>query len=67
MHSSLAMASIWALLSSFRAERIFTVVSVKVRFLLPSSILRMVLAARGAQEPFSIRPMVRFWKFRSVR
>ena len=36
-------------------------------FLLPSSILRMVLAARGAQEPFSIRPMVRFRKFLPVR
>ena len=58
--SSAASASIWARLSSLRAEKIFTVVSVKVRFLLPSSILVITLAATGAQEPFSIRPTVRF-------
>ena len=60
LHSSSAIASIWARLSSLSADMILTVVSVKVRFLLPSSILRMTLAAMGAQEPFSIRPTVRF-------
>ena len=59
--SSLASASTCAVLSAFRAEKILTVVSVNVMFLPDSSILRMVLAAMGAQEPFSIRPTVRFW------
>ena len=61
LHNSSARASIWALLSSLRADRILTEFSVKVRFLLPSSILVMILLATGAQVPFSIRPMVRFW------
>ena len=38
-----------------------------VRFLLPSSIFFIVLAAVGAQLPFSIKAILRFWKFLSVR
>ena len=48
-------------------ERILTVFLVQVMSFWPSSIFFMVFAASGAQEPFSMRPMVFFWKLRSVR
>ena len=32
-----------------------------------SSIVFIVRAAKGAQEPFSMKPILRFWKLRSVR
>ena len=38
-----------------------------VIFLLFSNMPFITFAAVGAQLPFSIRPMVRFWKLRSVR
>ena len=60
-HSSSAMASICPLLSAFRADLMVTSVSSQVMFLLFSNFPFMILLARGAQEPFSIRPMVRFW------
>ena len=47
--------------------KILTVVSVKQRFLLFSNIPFITFAARGAQEPFSIKPTVRLEKLRSVR
>ena len=55
------------MLVSFSAERMVTVVSVKAMFLLFAKSSRIILAASGAQEPFSISPTVRPWKFRSVR
>lgn len=58
--SSFASASICAVLSSFSAERMVTVVSVKVMFLLFSNIALIAFAAVGAQEPFSITPITRF-------
>ena len=67
LQSSLANASSWALLASFKADLIVTVVSVNVRFLLFSKSPRMTLAATGIQLPFSIKATVRFWKLRSVR
>lgn len=59
--SSSASASICAMFSSFKAERICTVFSVKVRSLQLSNLARIAFAAMGAQEPFSIRATVRFW------
>lgn len=66
-HSSSAIASISSLLAAFTAERIRTVVFNQVRFWHPDSFSFISLAANGAQVPFSIRPTVRFLKFRSVR
>ena len=64
---SFASCSIWALFSSVIAERIFTSVSAKLVFLQLSSIPFIIFAAVGAQLPFSIRPIFRFWYPRSVR
>ena len=55
--SSSAIAESCARFSSVSAERIVTVVSVKVVFLQPSSIPRISFAAAGAHVPFSIRPI----------
>ena len=49
------------------ADLIWTAVSAKVRFLQEDSFSFMTLKAMGAQEPFSMKATVRFWKFRSVR
>lgn len=65
--SSFANASTCARLLSPSAHRSFTSFSAKVRFLDFSSMPFITLAATGAQEPFSIKPTVRFWKLRSVR
>ena len=56
-------ASFWicVMVSGFTADRMVTVFSAKVSSLHPSSILFMVLAAMGAQVPFSIRATLRFW------
>ena len=47
--------------SSFTADITFTLFSVQVIFLLFSNMPFITFAAVGAQLPFSIRPMVRFW------
>ena len=57
--SASAMASSCASFSAVSAERMVTVSS-QVMFLLFSSMPDMTLAAIGAHEPFSIRPIVRF-------
>ena len=44
-----------------------TVFSANVQFLQFSSMAFMVLAAVGAHEPFSMMPILWFWKLRSVR
>ena len=64
---SSARASICASAAALTAERMVTTVSQTVMFFMPSSSARMSLAAMGAQVPFSIRPMVRFWKFLVLR
>ena len=61
LQSSSASASISFTFSSFTADITFTLFSVQVIFLLFSNIPFMTLAAVGAQLPFSMRPMVRFW------
>ena len=45
----------------------FYIILCQVIFLLFSNMPFITFAAVGAQLPFSIRPMVRFWKLRSVR
>ena len=60
LQSSSASAAICASFSVLTADLMVTVVSVNVRFLLPSNIFSMVLTAVGAHEPFSMRPIVLF-------
>ena len=47
--------------ASLSEDMIFTLFSSHVMFLLFSNIPCITLAAAGAQLPFSMRPMVRFW------
>lgn len=61
LQSSSAIASISASFASLREDMIFTLFSNHVMFLLFSNIPCITLAAAGAQLPFSMRPMVRFW------
>ena len=50
-----------------RADLILTVVSRMVIFLLDANLSRITLAATGAHEPFSIRPIVLLRYPHSVR
>lgn len=56
-----AIASISASFASLSEDMIFTLFSSHVMFLLFSNIPCITLAAAGAQLPFSMSPMVRFW------
>ena len=60
LYSVLASASTAAAAASFMPPRSVTVGSIKVRFLLFSSMRCMVFAAVGAHAPFSIKATVRF-------
>ena len=66
-HRSRARLSISCLFCSLTPDRILIWFSAKTRSLLFSSMVRITLAAVGAQEPFSINATVRFWKLRLVR
>lgn len=60
LYSVLASASTAAAAASFMPPRSVTVGSIKVRFLLFSSMRCMVFAAVGAHAPFSMKATVRF-------
>ena len=59
--SSSASASICSIFAAFTADFIDTVVSVHVMFFDFSNIPLTTFAAIGAQLPFSMIPIVRFW------
>ena len=65
--SSSASASSSLRDSSDSADLMCTTFSQMRTFFDFSNFARMIFAARGAHEPFSISPTVRFWKLRSTR
>ena len=56
-----AKASIAGMSDCFMRLRIVTVGSTNVISFIGSIRVRIALAAQGAQEPFSMSPMRRFW------